>query len=468
MAANFASKSNSKASGSHMEAMFAQAQKTQAALQEDYKNAPMTTPSKAGSKVPQARHGKASGLKPSYGSAAPKPKPRSNAISSEFEKKEYFDEEDVLSEKIQVLAQWIRESRYCIVFTGAGISTSTGIPDFRSGVNTVLTTGPGVWERKAHGIKLPSQQKKVQNVLKAVPSPSHMAIVKLVREGLVKFVVSQNTDGLHRRSGLDPKCLAELHGNTNMEHCLKCGSKFMRDYRTRTAKAVHDHLTGRTCDDPKCHGPLVDSIINFNEDLPEDELDSAFENAKLADLCIVLGSSLRVYPAADIPGDMIKRGAKVVIVNLQKTPFNKRCALEVHATIDIVLLKLLKEFGLDVPQFQLKRCFQVDVRNDSLLIQGLDPASKTPYSFLKQVKVEIPPLKKDIELMKEPFEVKFPRQVVLSKENPMPVSLTLSFQGHYGEPELRIEKNIEEVGPTMFLLTFDVTTVEWETEVLEE
>ena len=69
-------------------------------------------------------------------------------------------------------------------------------------------------------------------------------------------------------------------------------------------------------DDPKCRGPLVDSIINFNEDLPEDELDSAFENAKLADLCIVLGSSLRVYPAADIPGDMIKRGAKVVIVNL--------------------------------------------------------------------------------------------------------------------------------------------------------
>lgn len=134
MAANFTSKSNAKASGSHMEAMFAQAQKTQAALQEDYKNAPMTTPSKAGSKVPQARHGKASGLKPSYGSAAPKPKPRSNAISSKFEKKEYFDEEDVLSEKIQVLAQWIRESRYCIVFTGAGISTSTGIPDFRSGV----------------------------------------------------------------------------------------------------------------------------------------------------------------------------------------------------------------------------------------------------------------------------------------------------------------------------------------------
>lgn len=468
MAVNFTpKKSNLKASGSSMEAMFAKAQKTQAALQKDYKNAPTTSPSKAGSKAPKPRQGKASGSKPSHGPAASKPKPRSNAISSEFEKKEYFDEEDLLSEKIQVLAQWIRESRYCIVFTGAGISTSTGIPDFRSGVNTVLTTGPGVWERKAHGIKLPSQQKKVQSVLKAVPSPSHMAIVKLVREGLVKFVVSQNTDGLHRRSGLNPRCLAELHGNTNMEHCLKCGSKFMRDFRTRTAKTVHDHLTGRTCDDPNCHGPLADSIINFNEDLPEDELDSAFENAKLSDLCIVLGSSLRVYPAADIPGDMIKRGAKVVIVNLQKTPFNKRCALEVHSTIDVVLLKLLKELGLEVPQFQLKRCFQVDVRNDSLVIQGLDPATKKPYSFLKQVKFEIPSLSIDKKVMREPFEVKFPRRVVLSKENPMPISLTLSFQGHYGEPHLKIGKNMEEVGLIVFLLTFDVTTVEWETEVLE-
>lgn len=69
--------------------------------------------------------------------------------------------------------------------------------------------------------------------------------------------------------------------------------------------------------------------------------------------------------------------------------------------------------------------------------------------------------------MREPFEVKFPRRVVLSKENPMPISLTLSFQGHYGEPHLKIGKNMEEVGLIVFLLTFDVTTVEWETEVLE-
>ena len=124
MATNFTpTKSNPKPSGSSMEALFAKAQKTQIDLQDDYKNAPVTAPkkdAKASSKVPKARQGQqSSGSKPSQGPAASKPKPRSNAISSKFEKKEYFDEEDVLSEKIEQLAHWIRESRYCIVFTGS-------------------------------------------------------------------------------------------------------------------------------------------------------------------------------------------------------------------------------------------------------------------------------------------------------------------------------------------------------------
>lgn len=100
-----------------------------------------------------------------------------------------------------------------------------------------------------------------------------------------------------------------------MEYCLKCGLKFMRDYRIRIVKIVYDYLIGRICDDFKCYGFFVDFIINFNEDLLEDELDSVFENVKFVDLCIVLGLSFRVYSVADILGDMIKRGVKVVIVN---------------------------------------------------------------------------------------------------------------------------------------------------------
>lgn len=462
-------------SGSRVESMFIKAQKNQKALQDDYKNVPVVK-----DKIPvkkDAKHDTKSKAIPHAASSKPpceaavskKPKPRAgNSISSEFEKKEYFDTKEVLEDKINTLAEWIKQSRYCISFTGAGISTSCGIADFRSGLNTVLATGPGIWERKAQGKHLPSQEKKVQTILKAIPSPSHMALVKLQQEGLVKFVVSQNTDGLHRRSGLDPSFLAELHGNTNMERCLKCGSRYMRDYRTRTAKKVHDHLTGRSCDNPKCGGPLVDSIINFKEDLPEDELENGFRHAKLADLCIVLGSSLRVYPAADIPGEMIERGSRVVIVNLQKTPLNKKCSMEVHSTIDDLVLGVMKRLGLEVPSFKLKRCFAVDATTDFLTIQGLDPSTKSPYSFLKSISIKLPTLESDFQINKEPFFVKFPRHVSLSKEVPLPVSLTLTFQGHYGEPELAISHTISSVGRTIFMLEFDVASAEWHVHKPEE
>ena len=184
------------------------------------------------------------------------------------------------------------------------------------------------------------------------------------------------------------------------------------------------------------------SIINFNEDLPEDELENGFRHAELADLCIVLGSSLRVYPAASIPVNMIERGSRVVIVNLQKTPLNKKCSMEVHSTIDDLLLGVMKRLGLEVPCFKLKRCFAVDVTADSLTIQGLDPFTKSPYSFLKGISIKLPTLQTNFQIDKEPFIVKFP----LSKEVPLSVSLTLTFQGHYGEPELTINhifSNIE-------------------------
>ena len=384
-----------------------------------------------------------------------------NNISSEFEKKEYFDTEEVLAEKTDQLVQWIQESHHCIAFTGAGISTSTGIPDFRSGVHTVLPTGPGVWVCKARGMQPPPQQNR-KCILGALPSPCHMALLRLQQEGLIKFVVSQNTDGLHRRSGVDPKLLAELHGNTNMEKCLKCGVKYVRDSWTRTARAVHDHLTGQRCDNPKCGGPLVDSIINFNEDLPEDELQKGFENAELADLCIVLGSSLRVYPAADIPGGMIRRGARVVIVNLQKTPLNKCCAMEIHARIDTLMEGIMKRFGLEIPQFQLKRCLAIEVTSESLTIQGLDPVTKTPYSFMKSVKVNLPSLRSEHDLTKEPFYVKFPGHVSPSEGNALSVDVTLTFQGHYGEPEITIKHVVSKLGSTIFMLKFDVATGEWE------
>ena len=95
--------------------------------------------------------------------------------------------------------------------------------------------------------------------------------------------------------------MAEVHGNTNLEKCEKCHKEYLRDFKVRNANKVHNHKTGRRCDDPGCRGALYDSIINFGENLPEKELNAGFENSEKADLCLVLGSSLRVTPAADMP-----------------------------------------------------------------------------------------------------------------------------------------------------------------------
>jgi NAD-dependent SIR2 family protein deacetylase len=104
----------------------------------------------------------------------------------------------------------------------------------------------------------------------------------------LKCLVSQNCDGLHLRSGMDPKCLAELHGNMNLEKCPQCGAKYLRDFDAAIGR--YDHYTGRKCDIPECGGQLQDSIINFGENLPGDELEKALRHAQNADLCLVLGN----------------------------------------------------------------------------------------------------------------------------------------------------------------------------------
>ena len=202
----------------------------------------------------------------------------STAIQTEEEKREFFDDPETLDLKVTQLAEWVRESQNMSVFTGAGISTSTGIPDYRSGYGTVLETGPGCWEKAAFKNKYKEEMKKAGKPLPAAyrmpfnmtiqmakPSSTHMALVELQNRGILKGVVSQNVDGLHRKSGINPDIMAELHGNTNLELCVKCDREHMRDYKTSIGNKTH--LTGRKCDTPGCGGDLKDTIINFGENL---------------------------------------------------------------------------------------------------------------------------------------------------------------------------------------------------------
>lgn len=139
---------------------------------------------------------------------------------------EYHDTDEFIYENIKKLAHLIKSSRHCVIYTGAGISTSAGIPDFR---------GPkGKWTLQAKGEPpiIPTHYKQ--------PTLCHMAIKKLLDEKLVKFIVSQNTDGLHIKSGIPFDKIAEVHGNGFKELCRECGRVFFRDFRTRAAgRKVH-------------------------------------------------------------------------------------------------------------------------------------------------------------------------------------------------------------------------------------
>jgi NAD-dependent SIR2 family protein deacetylase len=119
--------------------------------------------------------------------------------------------------------------------------------------------------------------------------------------GHLKYLISQNIDGLHRKSGIPIENIAELHGNTNLEICQKCGKDYLRDYRTRNKKVFDDHLTGRKCDNRECSGDLFDTIVNFGEGINKPLLKRAAQESEKSDLCIALGSSLLVKPAMLLP-----------------------------------------------------------------------------------------------------------------------------------------------------------------------
>ena len=233
--------------------------------------------------------------------------------------KEWIDKPDELSRKIKTLANMIMKAKYPIFFTGAGCSTSIGIPDYRSGHDTVVESGPGIWNR----CDKPKNVEKIVDI--AEPSLTHMAIKTLLEKNIFKFLVSQNTDGLHLRSGVSRDKIAELHGNRNLEQCPSCNTSYLRDFRTlksnkRTEEEKRDHRTGRNCEN--CMGELYDSIVYFGEKLPKNELIKAYTEAGKADFCLCIGSSLTVKPSMNIPILVAQKG-QLSIINIQQTPLDE-------------------------------------------------------------------------------------------------------------------------------------------------
>jgi NAD-dependent SIR2 family protein deacetylase len=369
---------------------------------------------------------------------------------------EHFDPPNVVDQIATDIANQIKNGKHFIAFTGAGVSTSAGIPDFR---------GPdGAWTLRAQGRQLDF---KANTALQAIPTPTHMALVELQNKGLLKYVISQNCDGLHRRSGILPDRISELHGNSNREYCEGCGKEFIRDFRAVATyeKSVKDHRTGRKC--TRCGGALRDTIVNFGEDLPERAFQLGYDHAKKADLCLVLGSSLRVTPANTIP-DVVarKKKAKLAICNLQETPLDDEADLRVHAKADDLMTRIMNKLQLPIPAFILRRQLVVEIESQAeerhqLKVYGVD-VDGTPVTFLQSVKLE----HSRRGVRSEPFVI-----AIRDKLNSGSLlRLELEFMGHYGEPNLVIahEVNGERSLQTSYLLEYNPRSGQWKTSKLND
>ncbi len=215
-----------------------------------------------------------------------------------------------LDQRINHLAQWMLTSKYLVVFTGAGISTESGLRDFR---------GPdGLWTRRDKGLSTPAQ-----DWTNVEPNSGHMAIMELQNLGKLAFLISQNVDNIHLRSGIKPELLAELHGNMFRVRCVKCEFKM-------------DRMEGeREC--PMCGGKLVSTVVNFGDSLPVKDLMESYEHSQRCDLFLVVGSSLVVYPAAEMPRVALQAGAKLIIINQGETPYDHQVHLRFSEAIREVL-----------------------------------------------------------------------------------------------------------------------------------
>lgn len=222
--------------------------------------------------------------------------------------------------RIQTLLQWLSASDKLVVFTGAGISTDSGLPDFR---------GPdGVWTRKDKG--LPPTDKKL-DWTKTDPNVAHYAIFDLQQMGKLDFLISQNIDNLHLASGIKPEILAELHGNLARVRCVNCEETYPKE----------DDL-------PACHcgGKLKSSVVGFGDSMPTKDMNDSFRHAQSCDLFIVIGSSLVVTPAATVPQVAFEGGARLVIINDGETPLDEIAQLRFEERIAEVIppaVQMLKE-----------------------------------------------------------------------------------------------------------------------------
>lgn len=246
---------------------------------------------------------------------------------------------------IEELAGLVSSSRYLVAFSGAGISTESGIPDFR---------GPqGIWT-KMRPIELQDflrdpaarreyWRRKIESwpqMRDAEPNAGHRALARLFEAGFLKTMITQNVDGLHQKAGIPEDRVIELHGSNAHLACLQCRKR----YSWEEVLPFFERHPPPSTDCPRCEecgGWLKPATVSFGQAMPEEETRRAFVEAGKADLLITVGTSLQVYPAAGIPDETSRHGGKVAIINNQPTPLDHEVNLVVRGAAGQILSALV-------------------------------------------------------------------------------------------------------------------------------
>lgn len=244
----------------------------------------------------------------------------------------------------EFVAALIREARSVVALTGAGISTESGIPDFR-GPQGVWTKNPGAEKLATLSHYMSSREARVASwrnrignpMFSAQPNAGHRALVDLERKGHLDLLVTQNVDGLHLKAGTSPGRLVEIHGTVHEYVCMACGDRGPMPDALARVEAGEDDPDCR-----QCGGILKSATISFGQNLVAEDLERSQRAARRCDLFLAIGTSLTVYPAADLPREALLNGARLVVINAQETPYDGHAAAVLRAPIGTVLPEIVR------------------------------------------------------------------------------------------------------------------------------
>jgi NAD-dependent deacetylase len=242
-----------------------------------------------------------------------------------------------LADRIAQLRNWVNDARSVVGFTGAGISTESGVPDFRSPNSPWLQNKPIPFDAflRSPEARREAWRRKftMDDLYRGVrPSRGHLALAALVKGGRMPAVITQNIDGLHQASGIPENRVVELHGNGTYAACLSCRQRYELGWVRHRMDA-----TGEPPACESCAGFIKSATISFGQSMPEEPMRRAQDLTTACDLFLAIGSSLVVYPAAAFPALAKRHGARLVIINREPTELDGIADLVIHAEIGEVL-----------------------------------------------------------------------------------------------------------------------------------